>query len=295
MISKPMKAATVHSHEFDKIEWPVLTSPKLDGIRCLIHPELGPVTISFKEVPNRYIHSELVRMAVAGAALDGELIAIDEHGEALTFNETQSAVMSHGGQPLFSYVVFDCFNFPELPFWQRLNIARVLTYDGEHMEHLEHHYAESIEEFKSIAAIHLQRGYEGTMMRDPNGPYKSGRSTLNQGWLVKYKEWADAEGTVVDFEERMHNSNEDVRDNLGYAKRSSAKEGMVPMDTLGALTLSTDWGTLSVGSGLDDALRQEIWNEKSAFLGRTVTFKYQAFGSKDKPRFPIFKGFRESE
>jgi hypothetical protein len=124
-----------------------------------------------------------------------------------------------------------------------------------------------------------------------------------QGHLVKYKEWADAEGTVVGFEERMHNANEDVRDNLGHAKRSSHKENMVPMDTLGALILDTAWGELKVGTGFDDAQRQNIWdanNKGKVCMNardymRKVTFKYQAFGMQDKPRFPVFMHFREDE
>ena len=151
------------------------------------------------------------------------------------------------------------------------------------------------------------------MIRDPQGPYKGGRSTLNQGWLIKYKEWLDAEGTVVGFEERMHNTNEDQKDNFGHAKRSSHKDGKVPMGTLGALLLDTAWGQLSVGTGFDDALRQDIWERncviakgegdhvefivrgKQPDINRVVTFKYQPFGMQDKPRFPIFKHFREDE
>jgi len=295
MISKPMLAATVHSHEFDKIQWPVLASPKLDGIRCLIHPELGPVSRSFKPIANMHIRIGLQERLETGVALDGELMAVDAMGKICTFNETQSAVMSHSGTPLFTYVVFDNFNVPSAPYYQRLNVAQVFTTNIPDVQWLDHVYITNETEFMALASKHIEQGYEGTMLRDPYGPYKSGRSTLNQGWLVKYKEWADAEGTVVGFEERMHNSNEDVRDNLGHAKRSSAKAGMVRMGTLGALILDTEWGELRVGSGLDDFTRETIWNMQAGTLGKKVTFKYQKFGMQDKPRFPIFLHFREDE
>lgn len=148
------------------------------------------------------------------------------------------------------------------------------------------------------------------MLRHPQGPYKNGRSTLRQQWLLKHKDWQDAEGTIIGFEERMHNANEDIKDNFGYAKRSSAKDGMQPTGTLGALILETPWGELRVGTGFDDALRAEIWERNEVKqvgeaewvvrgpqpdIGRTITFKYQPFGMQDKPRFPVFLHFREDE
>jgi DNA ligase-1 len=192
--------------------------------------------------------------------------------------------------------------------------AMVIMADHPQLIMVAHVLLKDEEELLDYSTVNLESGYEGTMLRNPHGPYKSGRSTLPQGWLVKYKEWLDAEGSIIGFEERMHNANDDVKDNFGYAKRSSAKQGMEPMGTLGALLLDTEWGELSVGSGLDDALRQNIWNRNMVEhireddmgdswvirgsqpdLNRVVTFKYQPFGMKDKPRFPIFKHFREEE
>ena len=42
----------------------------------------------------------------------------------------------------------------------------------------------------------------------PNAPYKQGRSTVREGYLLKVKTFLDDEATVVRFEERMHNGNE---------------------------------------------------------------------------------------
>jgi DNA ligase-1 len=201
--------------------------------------------------------------------------------------------------------MFDCFDKPEDPFRSRLMRAEQFVRRASHrcISVVEHVVVQTPEEFARYAEETISLGYEGVMLRDPEGPYKEGRSTLKQQWLVKYKEWADAEGTVVGFEERMHNANEDIKDNFGHAKRTSHQENMVPMGTLGALILDTKWGELRVGTGFDDALRQEIWDSNrepdiygaQMDLGRIVTFKYQAFGMQDKPRFPVFLHFREDE
>ena len=52
-ISRPMLAASaVREQELiDHMPTQVLASPKLDGIRVLLHPELGPVTRRFKPLP----------------------------------------------------------------------------------------------------------------------------------------------------------------------------------------------------------------------------------------------------
>ncbi len=312
MIERPMLAATVAYDDLEKIEWPVLCSPKIDGIRCLIHPTLGPVTRSFKALPNEYVREQLLQYA-SNTYFDGELIAVDANRKDLTFNETQSAVMSRSGQPLFKFMVFDCFERPDWDFASRHTHTKYLCrkLQDKRVVVLKHIIVRDIEEFVKFADWCVECGFEGSIIRAPIGIYKSGRSTLRQGWLLKYKQWADAEGTVVGFEELYHNENPDQRDKFDLAKRSSHLANMTPANTLGALVLKTKWGELRVGTGFDAATRREIWIRNNAIpngmrtkqdvietcmmpdWGRTVTFKYQPHGMQDLPRFPVFKGFRE--
>ncbi len=321
MITRPMKAEKVKGAQLANVAWPALCSPKVDGIRGIIHPQLGVVTTSFKPLPNVYTRERLGAL-VGNKSLDGELVVVDGQGRALLFNDIQSELMSHGGLPDFRFLVFDCFDYPNDPFMDRYDGARARVEDlnNKHVKIIKHRMIYDSEQFLEYMQECLTLGYEGAMIRDPEGPYKSGRSTLKQGWLLKYKEWLDAEGVITGFEELMHNENEDEGDNFGLAKRSHRKEGMVPAGTLGNLIVDTEWGELSLGSGFDHAQRQEIWNanmidrklkgktpewsmrgerplfvEPSRDLGRTVTFKYQPHGMQDKPRFPVFLRFREDE
>ena len=96
---------------------------------------------------------------------------------------------------------------------------------------------------------------------------------------------------LLGFEERMTNTNEQERDERGYAKRSSKKAGLVGANTLGSLLA---WNIeFGVGSGFTDAERQEIWDNRDKYLGRLITFKYQEIiKGTGRPRFPTFKGFR---
>jgi len=312
LITRPMLAAPVSIETFDKVKWPVWASPKIDGIRCLIHPTLGPVTRTFKSIPNTWVRETLLAH-YAGSHLDGELYILSKTGEAL-FGDTQSAIMSRSGQPEFRYAVFDCFERPEESFVDRHNhAARILMDCGRFdIAHILHHdVIHSVKEFIVFVDECMVDGYEGAVIRAIEGQYKSGRSTLNQGGMLKYKNWVDAEGIVIGFEELMHNDNEDIKNHFGLAKRTSHKDNLIPAGVLGALILQTDWGVLRVGSGFDSATRKAIWERnkqvvevlrnpeqgviygKGHDLGRIVTFKYQPHGMQDLPRFPIWKGFRE--
>jgi len=305
MITRPMKAETVKIETLGKVEWPAFCSPKIDGIRLLVHPELGPVTQSFKPLPNHHVRDVITALAY-GSYLDGEVYAVSEDGTALpasVFNETQSVLMSRHGTPDFCYSVFDCFEHPEMDFAGRYVSTQnaVNKISSSRIRLLKHHVVETPEEFLDFVDVCIEQGYEGAVIRSFAGVYKSGRSTLGQGWMLKYKNWVDAEGVVVGFEELHHNDNPDERSLLGLAKRSSHKANKVAMGTLGALIVKTAWGELRLGSGFTAAQRQYLWDRNVLMhfeggapdLGRAVTFKYQEHGMQDLPRFPIFLRFRE--
>ncbi|MFM7851045.1 MAG: hypothetical protein ACKO96_03815, partial [Flammeovirgaceae bacterium] len=61
----------------------------------------------------------------------------------------------------------------------------------------------------------LERGYEGVMIRGLHGPYKQGRATLKQGWLMKLKEFDDDEAVIIGYEEKMKNNNAAQVNELG--------------------------------------------------------------------------------
>jgi DNA ligase-1 len=295
MSFKPMLSAAALSESDIFKNWPkggVLASPKLDGIRCVLHPELGPVSRNLKPIPNRYIREILDGPARAGVCFDGEIVTAT-NGVWDEFSTVSSKVMSRDGEPDFYLQVFDSFRFPNTEFVDRqLSVAADCFY-WERCTPLSHKHCATIRQFLEYAEECVLEGYEGAMYRDPQGGYKYGRSTLREGWLVKWKVFQDAEGTVVGFEEKMHNANEATVDALGRTERSSHRAGMVPAGTLGALVLDTSWGQLRVGTGFTDQQRAAIWAAKSQYVGRVVTFKYQAEGSKDLPRFPVFKAWRE--
>jgi len=55
------------------------------------------------------------------------------------------------------------------------------------------------------------------------------------------------------------------------------------------------FGEFKIGSGFTEDARVKLWrerDERDELKGRLAKFKYQPSGVKDKPRFPVFLGFR---
>jgi DNA ligase-1 len=285
MITKPMLAATLD--DADALKYPVLATPKLDGIRCLV---VGGRALSraFKPIANAHVRARIERECPSG--FDGEIVA------GATFNDCQSLVMSKDGDPDFAYHVFDFVERTADSYDYRMRALEQFATSAIVRKILPTLIAnrENLDLYESQV---LEQGHEGVMLRTPDGPYKCGRSTVREGYLLKLKRFVDAEGIVVGFEERMRNDNELTKDELGHAKRSSHQENQVPTGTLGALLLrdAKSGVEFGVGTGFDDALRRKIWDARDEHLGKLVTYKYQAFGTKDRPRSPVFKGFRSKD
>ena len=295
-ITRPMLASACK--DLEALTFPQLATPKLDGLRCLVVNRQA-LTRKFKAIPNKHVRAMLEAHIPNG--FDGELMVVsgrNEKGQVLgygTFNEAQSAIMSEDGEPDFRFLVFDAAD--DLPYKERIEVLKEWVPPLEiapHFKALLPITLNSIEELREYEARCLKAGYEGVMIRTPESPYKNGRSTVKQGWLLKIKQFADDEAEVIGYVERQHNENELEKDELGYAKRSTKQEGMVGANTLGALQARLkDGREFQVGTGFDDAQRKHIWENQENYLGQTFTFIHQPHGAKDLPRFPVFKGWRD--
>lgn len=146
----------------------------------------------------------------------------------------------------------------------------------------------------------LSQGYEGIMLRRPDGGYKFGRATSKQAWLLKHKPLEDSEAIVIGFEELMRNENEAFKNEVGHTKRSTSIAGKIPGGTLGSFQvhLQSDPSvafSIGGGIGLDTELRQQVWNNRPDYVGRIIKFSYLKCGTKTLPRQPKFLGFRDQD
>ena len=284
---KPMLAGEV---DLKSIAYPVLASTKLDGVRAtFINGTLK--TRSLKDIPNRYVNDHFR----SHDALDGELIVGDPFSPTV-FRDTMKVVSAHEATiENLKFYVFDYVS--QRSFHQRLNDAREACNGKSRFVHVPHVMVWDEDELLQLEEEVLDKGYEGLMLRDPEGGYKFGRSTTREGLLLKMKRRLQSEARVIGFVEQMHNANEAKIDNLGYTERSSHQANMIPMNTLGALTV-VDVKTgveFSIGTGFTMEDRNYIWKMREWMNNKLVTYEYLPVGVKDKPRHPVFIGFRMEE
>jgi len=290
------------------VKFPVIASSKIDGIRCLTLDRADgpnvlclPVCRSLKPIPNIEIRTKMGIMLSPG--LDGELVTYT-NGKLDPFygvGGIQSKIMAHNWHNVeFKLMVFDyCHHlgFPHVGFTQRLrdlnnwHSSQYLT-----MIHiLEQHTCNNLEELEEFEARCVAEGHEGICFRTPDSPYKFGRSSPKEQYLVKMKRFQTSEAEVIGVYEEMANNNPTSLNALGYAERSSHKKQMVGKGTLGGLEVRTPEGVeFSIGSGFNAIQRDEFWKLSPTLIGKIVQYKHQPHGAAEKPRIPIFLGFRDS-
>jgi DNA ligase-1 len=292
---RPMLA----EHAPKVIKFPVYGSAKIDGIRAVIKGGRA-LTRTLKYVPNKFTQEYLSKSILDG--LDGEVTVGPPHAKNV-MQATTSGIMSFEGEPDFNYWVFDFWNNSTMPYAQRLALMERGFNDGAlnqfpRIKLLQQVVINNEAELLAFEQVCLTQGYEGVVVRDPNGVYKYGRSTAREGLLLKLKRFSDGDAVVIGAEELLHNANVAMLDALGYTKRSSHADGKVPMDTLGALQVR-DLKTsieFNIGTGYSAAKRDELWTMYRAgtLLGLIAKYKhFEASGVKEAPRHPVFQGFRD--
>lgn len=301
MITRPMLAAKATDEQLQalfKRGHSFLLSPKIDGIRALVvNGQL--VSRTMKPIRNTYTQQLFGRPELEG--LDGELVVGNPWDKNL-MQQTSSGVMSYGGRPNVHFCVFDYWNKPNQNFRDRINNAHFLTMTLDPQERVSavpHYDTLSYNDMLKDEELSLLKGYEGVMLRHPNGSYKQGRSTLREAGLVKVKRFEDSEADVIGFEPLFRNLNSATLDERGYTKRSSANDGKVADDLLGALIVRDRQSgiTFSIGSGFTERQRYDLWEARdNDLVGRIVKYKsFKNAGVKIAPRHPIFLGFRDLE
>lgn len=298
-MNKPMLAAPLLSPEQEhtdanifeamtKLRYPVLATTKKDGIRALRLDILRSRTL--KQIPNLSICHRALDLPVH---FDMELWS-----HSLDYNTIQSIVMSqeHPRSKEIEFHVLDSMNgmsyvnrVDQIAATQTLQVdLKKETFYFEYPVRCEDAY-ELQAFFAHIEAING----EGICFRLEHSPYKNGRSTLKEQYLVKLCRYTFTEVTVVGFVEQQENTNPIKYNDVGKMDRSKAKSGMKPKCSLGAFVVMNSQGlTFNVGNGvaLTNELRDEIWCNQEEWLGKVIKIRSKAHGVKIAPRSPVYWG-----
>ena len=281
---KPMLATDA---DLKKLRFPLLASAKLDGVRAIVRD--GVVySRSNKPIPNVFVQETFKGLDHA----DGELI-VGLPTAKDCMQATMSGVMSKDGEPDVRFFLFDHVRFPNKPYIERRQNLHFDLIRNKRLMMVDQHVVLDLNSLLKLEQVYLDLGYEGLILRDQHAPYKFGRSTVNEGYLLKMKRFVDAEAKVIGFEERMHNGNEATISELGRTKRSSHKANKTGRGDLGALVCVYEGVEFSIGTGFTDDQRDSIWTSRDKYLGMFAKFKYFPVGVKEAPRHPVFLGWRD--
>jgi DNA ligase-1 len=284
-----MLAVAASEQYLESMRYPVLASPKIDGVRAMIVN--GVVTSrSGKPIPNRYVQRKYGIPQLNG--YDGELV-VGSPVDRNCMQHTMSGVMSHDGEPTVNFWIFDRWDIGNQPYFERLGaITEIPELQVYRLDHTRIH---DYSHLQSYETLQTSRGYEGIMLRGYNNKYKHGRSTLREGGLIKVKRFCDSEAIIVGFEPLYRNENAATKNELGYTERSTHQANKFADELLGSITVRDmkTKVTFDIGSGFDMSQRERLWKDPNKLIGRIVKYKSFSVGVVDKPRFPIFLGFRD--
>jgi DNA ligase-1 len=310
---KPMLAC---DWDEEQQRFPVIAQPKIDGVRGL--NMFGKLTgRSLKQFKNKHITQLFSHSALIG--LDGEFAAQAETHPDLC-RMTTSALGTIEGQPYVLWWLFDYVTIETqaLPYHKRFGELK------DRLSFLRRTYPNLAQHLRVVpsficthpATLHhfetewLEQGYEGVILRDPDGLHKQGRSTIKEGGLHRIKRFVDFEFIVHTVIEGDENRNEAQTNELGRTFRTSHQANKVPNGMVGTVvgTILEDvliGGEVLFAKGQDVTVsagcmthdqRRAWWEDGGRQLNAVVSkAKFFPKGIKDKPRFATWQGFRLRE
>lgn len=311
-VSKPMLAS-----DFDesKLRFPLIIQPKIDGVRGL--NLTGRLTgRSLKAHRNKHTTSFYSHSATLG--LDGEFAA-EHHCHPDLCRITSSALSTAEGDPYTLWWLFDYIT-PEtrkLGYQERYNalvqrirdIKDIAPHIWERLRIVLSYVVNNMDELLAYEEQWLNEGYEGVIIRDMNGMYKDGRSTVREMGLLRIKRFIEEEALVLEIVEGQTNGNDAQVNELGRQFRSSHQENMIPNGMVGSLTckvlkdifdpiikdklLLTKGQVITVSPGkMTNEEAADFFRNPFKIVGKVIKFKFFPKGIKDKPRFPTYMTIR---
>lgn len=207
----------------DELNYPLLSSTKLDGCRLLI--KTGTITTrSLKPLKNKQLNDKFEPIRVCtdnkNILLDGEIYA-----EGIPFYMISSCFMTEDyntkksvkrwadlcetyeiditREEVLEKLKFYVFDYVEAEYYRlRFAFRTDNAYDIAKkfpnlivpvIQILVH----SADEVRTMFKDALEQGYEGLILKDPNGRYKCGRGTLKEGLIFKCKPYVTIDAQII--------------------------------------------------------------------------------------------------
>lgn len=271
--ANPLRLDPMLAKDYDdyssKLEFPVYSQPKLDGLRCIVTRQ-GAFSRQWKPVATLAHIREAVQPLFDQypdlLAFDGEMYS---HELKDSFEEIVSIVKQPKAKAediekckqSVQYHVYDIITKDNHPFRQRMAdynyILRAALND--YLRPVESTPAFNHEELNKIYQRYIENGYEGQMIRACDSLYQHKRTKD----LLKRKDFHENEYEIV-----------------GYKEGKGSREGCIILRL--AMPDGKEFDSVPVG-GIE--YQRRLWDRRLDILGMQATVKYQNLSSDGIPRF----------
>lgn len=265
--------------DFDSVKFPTIVQPKLDGFRAVYIPSLGFIGRNGKALRNKGLKGYFRELyTINDYVMDGEI-----YSDKLSFNELSSVLNSEEKEIPYSvkFIAFDGMPYTQwrdrnctLGYKSRLRALKAT---------LDSHYAHNLKIISSLTLkknileeafnMYLKKGYEGMMVKDPEGMYQWKRVSVNSGIMMKVK-------PVI---------TEDV-EITGFVEGEGKFEGM-----LGKFMVDFNGVQVGVGTGYSEEQRKKFWKNRKKMIGKVIEVKGMEVTIDKSIRHPVFLRIREDK
>lgn len=288
---KPMLAVNAKK---EKIKYPCLYSNKLDGIRCIFKDgkmltrSLKPITSDTLQKKFQWLKDWSKELNII---LDGEMYC---HG--MEFSEISHFVRKSDAE-IPKDLKFHCFDIVLNEDYEENFTKRLKRLGDEGWEDsmiiVNQNKIENEDELDNAFEKVLGEGYEGLILRSEEGPYKCGRSSVTEGYLLKVKPFVSFDAEIISVVERMENLNESKKNELGRSFKRNTKDDKKGTGIAAVFKVMYEGVEGGVTITGNEDFRTEIWENKESYIGKMIEYKAMVIGMKDFPRHANFMRFRE--
>ena len=269
---KPMLAKAVN---WDKVKYPCLVQPKLDGVRCLMISD-GDDVIFLSRSGKEYTTLDHIKLDVIeyiikyeNSSPDKNVFILDGeiYSDEISFQEIIAAVKKQRPDSLkLKFRAYDIVNDEKQSDRWAETVHLVDAIGSPHVWPVTTFIADNKEAVKEFHDTWVSEGYEGAMIRHTDGIYGQGQRSSD---LLKVKEFDDSEFMCV---------------GLGTGQRE--EDVLLYCETLEGKSFNAKLtGTREYKADL-----VKNWDNNR---NKLVTIKHFGWTDDGLPRFPIGKAFRE--
>ena len=275
--------------EIGRIQFPCFAQTKMDGMRGVIVKRDGRVVV-FSRNGNTMTkldkHFEAILSGIDNVVIDGELTVVDSDGKLLDrktgngiLNKTVVETVSDEEVARVRFTAWDLIDVCDFDKGvdRRTGVERLARLRAIPANPLfkvvETFEIANLEEAQDLFKEQLAKGEEGIILKNNDHPWEDKRSKQ----CVKMKE-------VIEMDLKI----------TGFAEGTGKASGMT-----GAIQVENKDGSIksSVGTGLDDATRKDIWARQEELIGTIITVKCNGVisrkGADSKSLFlPVFVELR---